>query len=244
MNPCSGRQHRKIFRTSLSITILLSLKEGKRTMENQDARHMCLTSQHQNSQGISMRRSSISSPSDLMDVRAMQEESAAGSQWEGLSITLRMIGQSLLSIGSQLNHHGYLISKLNTYTAMNYTLTVTVTKNKSGKYHYQVLDENGIVISERRSNRKYMACLSNGEFYFGRLDLIGKGDHGRHINYWKKVLTTGKNLSGIAVEPRIANDNLARLNSIAYLSPSMMESLSSEPIKWLPDNQTKEGGQS
>lgn len=64
---------------------------------------------------------------------------------------------------------------------MNYTLRVTETKNKAGKFHYQVIDKTGKVISERKSNRTYVACTINGQFYFGRLDLIGKGDHGKQI---------------------------------------------------------------
>jgi hypothetical protein len=64
---------------------------------------------------------------------------------------------------------------------MNYELKVTITNNKAGKFHYQVIDENGTIISERKSNREYVACTSKGTFYFGRLDLIGKGDHGRYM---------------------------------------------------------------
>ena len=62
---------------------------------------------------------------------------------------------------------------------MNYKLNVT---NKSGKFHYTVTDENGNVISERKSNREYVACTANGSYYFGRLDLIGKGGHGTHLS--------------------------------------------------------------
>jgi hypothetical protein len=64
---------------------------------------------------------------------------------------------------------------------MNYELKVTITNNKAGKFHYQVIDENGTIISERKSNREYVACTIKGSFYFGRLDLIGKGDHGRYM---------------------------------------------------------------
>jgi hypothetical protein len=64
---------------------------------------------------------------------------------------------------------------------MNYELKVSITNNKAGKFHYQVIDENGIIISERKSNREYVACTINGGFYFGRLDLIGKGENGRFI---------------------------------------------------------------
>jgi len=64
---------------------------------------------------------------------------------------------------------------------MNYELKVTTTNNKAGKFHYQVIDDNGTIISERKSNREYVACTIKGAFYFGRLDLIGKGDHGRYM---------------------------------------------------------------
>ena len=67
---------------------------------------------------------------------------------------------------------------------MNYQLKVTETNNKSAKFHYQVLDENGTLISERKSNREYIACSINSGFYFGRLDLIGKGDHKKFREYW------------------------------------------------------------
>ena len=65
---------------------------------------------------------------------------------------------------------------------MNYELKVNITNNKSAKFHYQVVDENGTIISERKSNREYVACTIHGSFYFGRIDLIGKGEHGRSIN--------------------------------------------------------------
>ena len=66
---------------------------------------------------------------------------------------------------------------------MTYELTVTETNNKAGKYHYKVIDENGNVISERKSNREYVACTIDGGCYFGRIDLIGKGDYGRFLKY-------------------------------------------------------------
>ena len=67
---------------------------------------------------------------------------------------------------------------------MKYTLKVTALKN--GKYHYQVVDENGKILSERKSNREYVAATITGSFYFGRLDLIGKGDHGRQVKYFEQ----------------------------------------------------------
>jgi len=65
-------------------------------------------------------------------------------------------------------------------------LTITQTNKKAGKFLYQVIDENGTVLSSRTSNREYVACTVNGAYYFGRADLIGKGDHGRAINDAKK----------------------------------------------------------
>lgn len=65
----------------------------------------------------------------------------------------------------------------------NYKLTKTV---KGKKFLYQVWDNNGNLVSERMSTRDYVACTFNGAYYFGRLDLIGKGDHGRHVRMYKK----------------------------------------------------------
>lgn len=64
---------------------------------------------------------------------------------------------------------------------MPYTLNVKETGNKAAQYHYTVTDENGNIISERKSNRVYVACTIHGTFYFGRLDLIGKGGHGANL---------------------------------------------------------------
>lgn len=55
-----------------------------------------------------------------------------------------------------------------------YILTKTP---KGKKFLYEVKDENGNVVSKRMSTRDYVACSINGEFYFGRLDLVGKGDY-------------------------------------------------------------------
>lgn len=79
---------------------------------------------------------------------------------------------------------------------MNYKLTVTETGNKAGKYHYKVLDENGTLIFERKSNREYVACTISGKFYFGRLDLINKGDHARYTEYYRRG-NMEKSLHGI-----------------------------------------------
>ena len=60
----------------------------------------------------------------------------------------------------------------------NYKLTATPKGNKT---LYQVIDETGKVISKRTSTRKYVACTIDGSYYFGRLDLIGKGEHGQTL---------------------------------------------------------------
>ena len=93
---------------------------------------------------------------------------------------------------------------------MNYKLKVTETKNKAGKFHYQVIDENGAVVSERKSNREYVAATSNGSHYFGRVDLIGKGDHGRSLKYWESVLNDPK-------RREFATGAVEALGSIAHL---------------------------
>lgn len=64
---------------------------------------------------------------------------------------------------------------------MTYTLNQKETGNKAAKFHYTITDENGNVVSERKSNREYVAATINGQFYFSRIDLIGKGEHGNQI---------------------------------------------------------------
>lgn len=54
-------------------------------------------------------------------------------------------------------------------------LTVTETKNKAGKYHYKVIEiATGNVLSERKSNRKYVAATYTGTNYFGNTGLAMK----------------------------------------------------------------------
>jgi len=58
--------------------------------------------------------------------------------------------------------------------------TLTRTENKNGSFTYVVTNEAGEVITSRKSNNgNYIACSPEGNFYFSRLDLIGKGDSGR-----------------------------------------------------------------
>ena len=68
----------------------------------------------------------------------------------------------------------------------NFILTKTA---KGKKFQYQVIDTTtNEVISSRTSARDYVACTTNGEFYFGRLDLIGKGDHGKRLSHATEIL--------------------------------------------------------
>lgn len=87
-------------------------------------------------------------------------------------------------------------------------------KAKGKKYQYTVTDEKGNVISTRTSARDYVACTANGEFYFGRLDLIGKGDHGRALS------------SATAI---VANPEAAYKKQAAYFTPDYRR-------KWLAEN--------
>lgn len=64
--------------------------------------------------------------------------------------------------------------------------TYKLTKTKKGSNNiYVVTDQTGTILSKRVSKRDYVACTINGRFYFGRLDLVGKGDHGRSLNFYQ-----------------------------------------------------------
>lgn len=67
------------------------------------------------------------------------------------------------------------------FISTTYKLTRTEINTKSAKYLYQIVDQNGNIASERKSNREYVACSLSGWFFFGRLDLIGKGDHKKRM---------------------------------------------------------------
>ena len=62
---------------------------------------------------------------------------------------------------------------------------------KGTKFLYEIKErESGKVVAKRLSKRdNYVAATSNGEFFFGRLDLIGKGLHGKIVNRCKEILT-------------------------------------------------------
>lgn len=114
-------------------------------------------------------------------------------------------------------------------------------KQKGDKFVYKVIDEKNNVISTRTSKRDYVACTVNGEFYFGRIDLIGKGKHGESFSYCTKIINNPekeyvKFINGyvpsyraemmkyypkdewIEEQLKYAKERLPLLNTIAYLS--------------------------
>lgn len=64
---------------------------------------------------------------------------------------------------------------------MEHTYKLIANQYGKNKTIYRVIDETGKEISHRVSTRKYVACTIDGSCYFGRLDLIGKGDHGKTL---------------------------------------------------------------
>lgn len=55
--------------------------------------------------------------------------------------------------------------------------TLSKQENKNGTFTYTVKDSQGNVITKRTSKRgNYIACSPEGNFYFSRVELIGKGD--------------------------------------------------------------------
>lgn len=93
--------------------------------------------------------------------------------------------------------------------------TYKLNKTAQGKkFLYTVTDENGNIISTRTSSRDYVACTIDGSFYFGRLDLINKGDHGRTLNSAHSVLN---------------NPEKVYKDACNYLSPGYRQ-------EWMKDN--------
>ena len=96
----------------------------------------------------------------------------------------------------------------------NYTLEKL--ENKNGSFTYRVINpEDGSIISQRKSRREYVACTIDGSYYFGRRDLIGKGEHGQHL----KRLRDGMNNQQESESYRsYCKNKIEELNKIAYLS--------------------------
>ena len=101
-----------------------------------------------------------------------------------------------------------------------YILTKT---QKGKKYLYEVKDENGNIVSTRTSARDYVACTADGSFYFGRLDLIGKGDHGKRLSHAAAIL---------------ANPEKEYKKMVAYFTPDYREQWKKEnpAEQWIARN--------
>lgn len=95
-------------------------------------------------------------------------------------------------------------------------------KAKGKKYQYTVTDEKGNVVSTRTSTRDYVACTANGEFYFGRVDLIGKGDHGKWLSYTTEIL---------------ANPERAYKKQAAYFIPFYRREWIARHVNWATERQ-------
>lgn len=70
-----------------------------------------------------------------------------------------------------------------------HSLRKTETGRKQGKFLYEIIDPSGNVVSTRSSNRDYVAATICGMYFFGRIDLIGKGDHGRNLRFCEEVVS-------------------------------------------------------
>lgn len=104
-----------------------------------------------------------------------------------------------------------------------YKLIKIETGKKTQKYIYNIVDASGKIIVSRGSNRDYVAATSDGGYFFGRIDLIGKGDHGRNMNYIKETISNGfskyeknKKLTEQEIE-KYKNDLIKHYTTIAYL---------------------------
>lgn len=96
---------------------------------------------------------------------------------------------------------------------------ILVKKVKGKKYEYQVIDvDSKAIVSKRTSAREYVACTADGSFYFGRLDLIGKGDHGKGLSRTTEIL---------------ANPERAYKKQVAYFVPSYRK-------EWIAENPADE----
>lgn len=93
--------------------------------------------------------------------------------------------------------------------------TMILTKTQKGnKYLYEVKNEAGKVVAKRLSSRDYVACTSNGELFFGRIDLIGKGEHGRQLSMYQKGTQDMKEKESFR---KWCAESLEIISNIAYL---------------------------
>lgn len=106
---------------------------------------------------------------------------------------------------------------------MKYELRVTETKRQV-KYLYEVIDEAGNVVSSRRSDRVYVACTINGAYYFGRVDLVGKGNHGNNLKW---CLREGREPSPVAYCIKNKPSSVS-----GGLTPEAMKRMYNEELKY------------
>jgi len=133
-------------------------------------------------------------------------------------------------------HHNQITDRAGSRNKNNSNMKkyILVKTQKGSKYLYQVKDEQGNVVAKRTSTRDYVACTSNGEFYFGRVDLIGKGDHGRQLNQIYKLIN----------DPRGLYEDIARIFVPSYRSVWKKENpfdewYNSKDMEYWKDRKTK-----
>lgn len=86
---------------------------------------------------------------------------------------------------------------------------------------YTVINEQGVVISTTKDKRDFVACTINGDFYFGRTNLVNKNGRARA----KRL----QNAYDLLADPRKRYESLLKLQKTAYIKP-MKEDMSYE--KW------------
>lgn len=68
-----------------------------------------------------------------------------------------------------------------------------LTKTPIGeKFLYEIKNNKGKVLSKHLYKRNFVAATVDGSFFFGRLDLVGKGEHGRRLRIANSLLTHPK----------------------------------------------------
>lgn len=83
---------------------------------------------------------------------------------------------------------------------------------KGKKFLYEVKDEQGHLYAKRLSKRdNFVACTLDGSFFFGRIDLISKGDHGLISSKYQDIIRAPKahfdeiemycKMNGVDIEP-------------------------------------------
>lgn len=85
---------------------------------------------------------------------------------------------------------------------------------KGKKFIYEVKNEAGEIKAQRISARDYVACTADGSLFFGRRDLIGKGEHGRQLTAYRAGSVNSKESESYR---KACKKALEVLENIAYL---------------------------